>query len=339
MGPWMVQSTMVPRLFLIKGSSQQRMLPMSSEHQAPARSHCTCLACGADEAHQVPELAKVIRSMFSIRTIMSCNRCGLGRLDPMPDAATIHAVYSDPSYVASYEQAGEDFVVSEKNAEAQLAPRLDLLERYVPGRGKLLDIGASRGIFLAQAQKRGWQPLGLEAGADAIAYAQSHFGITIQHGTLESATLESNAIDCVHLSHVLEHLLDPLASLQKIASTLKPGGTLALEVPYEYGDLFDRVRALVLRRARSPNSVPSSHLYFFTIDSLRRMLERAGFTILQVNTPRRNASYESRLPIGRFVKRLIYRWEQSMRLGPMIEIYARKKHTAINQPDRGTKAS
>ena len=243
----------------------------------------------------------------------------------MPTQSQVHAVYASEEYAQSYDAAGQGFVVSEETAQEQLSPRFARLATYLPNKGRILDIGASRGVFLKLAALEGWTIFGLEAGLDTIKYAKLHYGITIEHGTLEETPLPLAFYDAVHLSHVLEHLRDPLESIHIIGNSMKSGGVLVVEVPFEFGDLFDWFRELVLRRARAVNTVPSSHLTFFTLTSLCRLLEDSGFEILYAATPRRNQSFGSTLPMGRLLKRIVYRWEQILKMGPLIEVYARKK--------------
>ena len=243
----------------------------------------------------------------------------------MPTPSAVHAIYSSESYAQSYDAAGQNFVVSELTAKEQFASRFARLASYLPGKGQLLDIGASRGVFLKLAESEGWTIFGLEAGLDTIEYAKLNFGITIQHGTLEETALPDEFYDCVHLSHVLEHLHDPIGSIRTIAKAMKTGGVLTIEVPFEFGDLFDTIREKVLRRPRAQNAVPSSHLYFFTLKSLGRLLEKAGFEVLHAATPRRNKSFDSSLPMGKLFKRSIYHLEQVLKMGPLIEVFARKK--------------
>lgn len=159
---------------------------------------------------------------------------------------------------------------------------------------------------------------------NADSYAKEIFGIPILVGSLESIRLPDNTYDCIHLSHVLEHLREPKLRVQQLINALKPGGVLVIEVPYEFGDLFDRVRQLFLRQPRPCNSVPSTHLHFFTLSSLTQLLETMGLTIEQSATPRRNRSFASRLPCGKWIKSSVYYWESRLHLGPLIEVYARK---------------
>ncbi len=291
-------------------------------HQNPVTA---CIVCGANRWHNAPSVTHSIRSIFDSAQVVQCNNCGLGRLDPLPSQIAVEAIYASESYAQSYDHAGKSFVVSEETAEQQLAPRFARLASYIPDKGKLLDIGASRGIFLKQAAIHGWSIFGLEAGIDTIQFAKEHFGIHIEHGTLESTQLPESFYECVHLSHVLEHMHDPRSSICTIAQCMKKGGVLVIEVPYEFGDLFDRFREVLLRRPRPVNDVPSSHLYFFTVRSLCRLLNAAGFDVLYTATPRRNQSLDSRLPLGVGFKKATYCVEQGLKMGPLIEVFARKR--------------
>jgi SAM-dependent methyltransferase len=292
-----------------------------------------CIACQQNDWRDEPTVTRVVRSAFAGCTVVRCRRCGLGRLNPMPPAEDVQAIYQDSLYTETYDAAGQAFVIADADARSLLQPRFDRLAKYLPSKGTVLDIGASRGIFLNAARAAGWEPCGIEAGADAIGYAKEHYDITIQPGTLESSVLVSNSYDCVHMSHVLEHMHDPQLSLCRVADCLRPGGIAVIEVPFEFGDLFDRFRETILRRMREANQVPSTHLYFFTIASLSRLLVRCGFEILHATTPRRNQSYDSRIPLGKSCKRALYTLEQSLRMGPLIEIYARKRTKLENHAD------
>ena len=50
------------------------------------------------------------------------------------------------------------------------------------------------------------------------------------HGTLDEFETDDK-FDLVFMSHVIEHVLDPVATVAKIRTLLKPGGVLYLETP------------------------------------------------------------------------------------------------------------
>ena len=242
----------------------------------------------------------------------------------MPSQEDVQRIYESKDYVESYDDAGESFAISGENSVEQLRERFDRIEVQFPGRGTMLDVGASRGYFMHAARQRGWQVDGLEAGKEAIAFAKRQFGLEIAHGVIESAELPNDHYDCIHMSHVLEHVWDPRGCILKLQKALRQSGFLVIEVPYEFGDLFETARKWFLRRPRQSNSVPSTHLHFFTHTTLGQLLSQTGFEVIYSATPRRNRSNESQLPLGTLVKSVAYWAEYRWKRGPLIELYARK---------------
>lgn len=283
-----------------------------------------CILCGGQNWYSDSETTHVIRSRFSSANVVRCRNCGQGQLWPMPSQAEVRRIYESHDYVDSYDVAGEEFAISGDTFVEQLRERFDRIESQFPGRGTMLDVGASRGYFMHAARQRGWQVNGLEAGKEAIEFAKRQFDLEIAHGVIESAELPNEQYDCVHMSHVLEHVLDPRGCIEKLHKALKRNGLLVIEVPYEFGDLFERARKLFLRRPRQSNSVPSTHLHFFTLATLGKLLQQTGFEVIYSATPRRNRSNDSQLPLGTLVKSMAYWAEYRWKRGPLIEFYARK---------------
>ena len=108
--------------------------------------------------------------------------------------------------------------------------RLALLRPFAPPPCRLLDVGAGRGRFVLAARAAGLRRLGIEPslrGAQAAAAA----GAPVQRVALEEAPIEPGSWEAVTLWHVLEHVEDPRAALERIAGWLSPGGTLLVGVP------------------------------------------------------------------------------------------------------------
>ena len=148
--------------------------------------------------------------------------------------------------------------------------RLSFLARagaHPPGR--LLDIGAGRGRFVAAARATGWDAGGLEPSLRGISGAQAA-GIELQHAGIEDAIVAPGSVDAASLWHVLEHLDDPGAALAHIAGWLAPGGWLLVGVPN---------LASIQARAGGERwyhlDVPR-HRTHFTVDGLHALLRRSS---------------------------------------------------------------
>lgn len=148
--------------------------------------------------------------------------------------------------------------------------RLALLRRVVSPPARLLDAGAGRGRFVAAAAEAGYDARGIEPSPGAAVRA----GPSVELATIEDAAVEPSSLDAVSLWHVLEHVDDPAAALQRVAGWLRPGGALLVGVP-NLASLQARLggeRWFHLDLAR--------HRTHFTPAGLRALLARTGFEVV-----------------------------------------------------------
>jgi len=96
--------------------------------------------------------------------------------------------------------------------------------------GRLLDVGAGRGRFVAQARAAGWYAHGIEPSRRGIEGARA-IGVELAEGSIDSVDVPAGSLDVATLWHVLEHVQDPGAALDQIAGWLRPGGVLLVGVP------------------------------------------------------------------------------------------------------------
>jgi len=153
---------------------------------------------------------------------------------------------------------------------------LEPLLRLVPPREgpRLLDIGCHIGVFLEIAQEQGWEAWGVEPSAWAADQARAR-GLRVTTATLREARFPDQFFDIVTMWDVIEHLTNPLASLQEAHRVLAPGGiicihTINIESPFAR-----------LVGHRWP-WLMEMHLYYFSPQTLTHMLEKAGFQVIQM---------------------------------------------------------
>jgi len=135
--------------------------------------------------------------------------------------------------------------------------------------GRLLDVGAGRGRFIAQARAAGWDAGGVEPSRRGLEGARA-LGIELMAGGIGEAAVPAASLDAASLWHVLEHVDEPGPAIARVAGWLRPGGALLVGVPN---------LASVQARAGGPRwyhlDVPR-HRTHFTVAGLHALLRRHG---------------------------------------------------------------
>lgn len=149
-------------------------------------------------------------------------------------------------------------------------------------RGTLLDVGCGAGNFLQTMASLGWRVQGVEPDPAAADTARAR-GLSVATGTLESAAFPPGHFDVITLSHVIEHLRDPLATLRECARVLAPGGRVIVVTPNAASD-----GARVFGDSWMAWD-PPRHLVVFTPTSLERLMGAAGLPAIEVRTVARSA--------------------------------------------------
>jgi SAM-dependent methyltransferase len=160
----------------------------------------------------------------------------------------------------------------------QWRERLDLLDRAMPTRGRLLDFGCGFGGFLEAAQRHGWDAHGVELGAWAGEAAAARGVPNLHVGYIEDMSFEPGSFDVVHSSQVFEHLPHPGNELATLGRLLRPGGILYLDVP--------NYRSLTIRVGKDDFMLnePPQHLNYFSPQSMCRLLQAGGFKVVQMTS-------------------------------------------------------
>ena len=153
------------------------------------------------------------------------------------------------------------------------------------GPGKLLDVGCGRGDFLAKMRDLGWEVVGLEPDERSAELAHKRFNLDVRKGTIEQAHFPDDTFDAITVNHVIEHLPDPIGSLQECKRILKKDGRLIIFTP--------NIESLGSRRFGKAwwHLDPPRHFYIFSPLSLKSCVEKTGFNVLALRTSARSANW------------------------------------------------
>ncbi len=229
-----------------------------------------CMGCGREEAILLfPRRDRLGSETFHY---FRCPGCGLIRLEPRPAPAELSRYY--PEEYEAFQERRENLLFR-WGRRRLWHRRLQVIRHSFPRPGRAFDVGCATGEFLEILRRQGWDVAGIEPNPRAAQQARARLGTeAIQVVSLEEASFPPATFDLITLWDVLEHLVDPLSALRRLAAWLRPGGLLALGVPN-----LESWDARLFGPAWIGWDAPR-HLHLFPDSTLRKMLATAGLSIL-----------------------------------------------------------
>ncbi|MGE4537551.1 MAG: methyltransferase domain-containing protein [Desulfovibrio sp.] len=204
--------------------------------------------------------------------LLSCPACGFAFAVPRPTPEELAAFYNEQ----------EDYNLTPEPTAPGRAARLAgewkrRIESVHPAPRRILEIGCQRGDLLYGLKQHGFAVVGADVCDTAREFAARHYGLTVHPGAFPP-TAEEGAFDAVILSHLIEHIVDPVAFLDAVKRYLAPGGVVCIETPGLDTMLFDLF-------GTAYNMIrPPEHISFFTRRSARALFSRCGLEPVKVET-------------------------------------------------------
>lgn len=265
----------------------------------------TCPVCGSHQRKLLYEhlTDRVFFCAPGEWTLYSCESCGSGYLDPRPTPDSIAIAYSSYfTHSGEWRKSPESLTPLRRLLRslsngyfnhrfgthfepathwgfwlAFLTPfkrrKLEVVGRHLPKPEEnqaLLDVGCGNGIFLDFARQAGWQASGVDFDSSAVSFCIQK-GLDVQQGSIKALVHQAERFDWITLSHVVEHVHDPIALLVDCFCLLKPGGSLWIETP-NFDSLGHRYFGSDWYALDPPR-----HLVMFNRASLVQALSRTGY--------------------------------------------------------------
>ena len=148
-----------------------------------------------------------------------------------------------------------------------------MMKRRLVRRGptKLLELGCGEGKFLSSiADLKQVQAQGIDLSESAIAEARAK-GLNVRRAAIEDIIGKQERFDVIVMSHVLEHVEDPLGIAKSCRALLNKDGAIFFSVPYSPTSR-EYLRLDIM-------NLPPHHLTRWNMKSLQRLAEIVGLNL------------------------------------------------------------
>lgn len=218
-----------------------------------------------------------------------CIDCKISFQDPIPSLITINSYYPN-DYENYNDPKPEKLNIIEKirlqyhhgyknliknNAINKLLSSIIFYDRRLVNsipNGNFLDIGCGNGSRLIKMRRLGWNVFGVELNSFAYKKCKKN-NLNVQNTTLEKAVFEKNSFDVIYMSHLIEHLHNPVKIIQICDSLLKDGGKLYIHTPN-----LNSLGRFIFGKFWFANEVPR-HLILYSHLGMKKLLQNTDLKI------------------------------------------------------------
>jgi 2-polyprenyl-3-methyl-5-hydroxy-6-metoxy-1,4-benzoquinol methylase len=201
-----------------------------------------------------------------------CNDCNLIYISPRPTVEDVIDLYGHDQAQISADTHIKGSYLKRLYAKHTLT----LIQKYIQ-KGSLLEIGSGGGYFLDEARNSGFEPYGIELNTAQASFIKNNLGIACEQKPLDHTSFGHKKFDVIYHCDVISHFHDPIKEFRSMYSKLNPHGYVIFETG-NIGDINKEYYSLF-----SAFQYPD-HLFFFTQDNLKNLLEQTGFKICKIYT-------------------------------------------------------
>jgi 2-polyprenyl-3-methyl-5-hydroxy-6-metoxy-1,4-benzoquinol methylase len=219
------------------------------------------------------------------QSIYKCNQCALQFLSPQLDDMALTKLYSENYYIA-WGLKGDAENESIKHMKiSTFNLRLDLISKFRKS-GKILDVGCATGYFLEAAKTKGYESYGVEFSDYSANIAKTKFGDGhIFKGTLEQSHFENGMFDVITMSDLIEHVRNPIETLQKAHRLLSENGIIMIMTP-DTGSLSYKLMK------QKWTHYKLEHFYYFNQKAIQQAALQSSFELVHYERAKKSMNID-----------------------------------------------
>lgn len=178
---------------------------------------------------------------------------------------------------------------------------LELVDKYVPSSGYILDVGFGSGALLNQLDGRGYDCSGIDLSESSGSRADLSESVALYYGSVFDTQFDKK-FDVIFLMDVLEHLPDDdvVPRLRYIKTLLSDKGVLIMTTPSNE----DFEKALVYCPVCQSVFHEHQHVHTWRVPEIQQICDTAGLDIMLIKEVKEHTFIESK--IRRFIFSIYY---------------------------------
>lgn len=204
------------------------------------------------------------------RIFKKCNACShvfAAEFNPH----ILEKIYTRNYYNADYPEDIQNWIDKNRDVWYELTKDIFIFKKDIRS---ILDFGAGSGGFLECFQEKNNSQLKI-FGVENSVVAKENLQKRFPDGRFfyELSDFDDANFDCITVLQCFEHLDDPMPVCMELHKRLADDGLMIITVPNRFS-----WRTLLKKNKDEYNAGNQTHLQFFSQKSMRKLLEKAGFS-------------------------------------------------------------
>ncbi|BAQ61189.1 SAM-dependent methyltransferase BT3209 [Geminocystis sp. NIES-3708] len=247
-----------------------------------------CPLCGSPEKRLLFKANDLLMGQPGEFGVEQCIECDFRFTNPRPPAENIFDYYTKDYHCYRDDRISTNKII-ESSASEKIVSNDSLKYSFyggfwgsrgwvIPNLSKgatVLELGCGSGSFVRECVSRGWNTIGTDLNQD-LQSTIVNMGAKFIETNLPLINLSDNHLDAVFAWQVLEHLYQPIETLEEIKRVLKPNGIFAFSVPNSDCWQFN-----LFKNKWAGLQVPT-HVSHFSQKSIHQVVEKSGLKIIGI---------------------------------------------------------
>jgi 2-polyprenyl-3-methyl-5-hydroxy-6-metoxy-1,4-benzoquinol methylase len=150
----------------------------------------------------------------------------------------------------------------------------EFVKPFIKNQSKVLEIGCANGGLLKFFREQGHFVTGLDLGEAEVIYGKDKFGLNLIHKSIDDFESEEKQ-DLIIMIHVIEHLIEPEITMNKINQNLSESGLLYISCPD-----IDVLPNGLIYKSDWLTLMQNAHTINFDKWSITNLLNKYGFEVV-----------------------------------------------------------